>query len=211
MPQKAFMMKRKRGQRRRIIKLAIVAVLCCLIVVLTWSTIRRQFILLNAVCKSPNCWEGITPGKTTFYEAQVILEARYGADNLESNQGYYMGWSNGFLRTSADGIVGDIRTHFAENELTVLALNDKIGEPSSVWVSRALSSEYLCSGTTILYEKRGIIAWLYPDGESIGVNQTQSVYSLEFMTLEMAENWSITDHWKLDWQGYTDYCALVGD
>lgn len=216
------MMKRKRGQRSRIIKLATLSILCGLILLLAWTMIRQQLALMNAVCKSPNCWEGITPGITSFEEAKTILEAKYGADNLDLSYGQaFIDWETsesndlpqyGSVSIDKQGIVYDIKISGFAQPMTVSELIEEIGQPSHVWVARAFSSEYLCAGAMIMFSDAGIL--VSPDyrdntGDSINIKPNQFVYGITFMTVEAAENWSITDTWKLDWQGYADYCSLV--
>jgi hypothetical protein len=168
-------------------------------------------------CQDLTCWDGIIPGITTRGEARSLLEALYGSENLTVTQSSLY-WEQDSLSTRTRGgglsisdqdIVDEIHINLLERTLSVAELVDQIGEPSFVYVNRAFPSETYCAGALILYPSKGVIAWLYPVGDFTGINPTQSIESLDLLSPELANNWSITDSVKLDWQGYLDYCNFL--
>jgi hypothetical protein len=161
-----------------------------------------------------NCWIDIKPGSTTSDQALLLLETRYGKDNITLDQDR-ISWQtqhpqdrcqSGWLDIDKQGIVDEITLTFSQNKLTVAQLISEIGEPSFVYVSTYPST---CAGSLISYPSIGINAWLHPENGSIGVQSGQSISSVKLLAIEQARMWSITDHSKLKWQGFLDYCILV--
>jgi hypothetical protein len=169
----------------------------------------------EANCTRSNCWEGLIPGETTFADARHILETRYGKQNVRVGQ-HYIGWDTdscggyrgGSLHFLDQDTINTISIGIAEGELTVAELIAQLGEPSFIWVVRAFSSEALCAGSDITYPTLGIHATTRPEAGSVGITPTQTIQGLLFMTPDMAQNLTVTDTVKIEWQGYQDYCGL---
>ncbi len=165
-------------------------------------------------CVVPTCWEGIVVGSTTLAEAQNHLKVLYGEDNvLMTTRG--LDWrtnseqiyAQGHLENDGQGFVRRIEVYFREGTFRTDALLDQFGEPESVWVARAFSFDALCTGGALLnFLNNSLSVRLYPVDSINGVYRTQSVYY--FWITPEDTNWSITDHFRFAWQGYTNYCDI---
>lgn len=167
----------------------------------------------NTTCKTLNCWAGIVPGSTTIVEAKVLLEAQYGKENVTIGNNS-IEWKTddgrgGWIDVTDQGLVREVSVGFAKDQLTVAQLIAQMGEPSFVWVTRAISSKVKCAGALLTFPNVGINAGFYPEADFVGVRSTQSISHISVLTLEQARTWSITDHYKVRWQGYGDYCAIA--
>jgi hypothetical protein len=118
-----------------------------------------------------------------------MLAEHYGANNVYTND------------------YDVIHASFPENHLSILDLIDEIGEPSLVYIPRAFSSTVKCAGAFVRYPAIGLHAYLYPESGSVGISQTQHIARI---TSEEPGDWTITDHWIVEWQGFADYCDLAG-
>jgi len=168
-------------------------------------------------CLKLNCWADIFPGTTTLTKARMILETRYGKEKVvdrplglrwefESRKGTIQG---GWLNATEQGIVYEINITFSKDDVSVAELVTQVGEPSSVYIVRTISAKLQCAGSLLSFPSIGVMAWLYPINTSIGVQPTQSVSSLRLLPVEQAKKWTVTDHIRLEWRGYRDYCSLV--
>ena len=193
--------------------------MCLLLGIMACSSDQTSNLSLqpgDSACTSFNCWDGIVPGSTTLLEAQTLLETRHGEQNVILNR-YNIEWETGSrseyrggsLRFDEQGVIYDITIGFSNNQLTVAELISRIGEPSFVWVAVAFSSESRCAGVIIAYPYVGVFAILFPEGDSVGIHPAQSIQGVTLLPLDEAEDWTSTDHWLLEWQGYGDYCELT--
>lgn len=176
-------------------------------------------------CSQVNCWAGIIPGVTTFEGARIRLLSLPDIAILNINRTHIdsqtIDWQmvetstylGGFLRSNQNGVVMDMTISFAENTLTVADLINWLGEPEYVWVGRLRSSELICAGSMMSFRDRGAIALLHPvaDAVGVGIHPTQSIQILWILSLEDAASWFMYDYIQIEWQGYTDYCALAAE
>ncbi len=174
------------------------------------STNIRQAIL-PPECTSP-CWRGIEPGTTSYDDALTILENHYHPDNVEIDESF-INWVSGTSDQSDngslkfyEGIVDDISVRFALESLTVEDFTKVIGEPEFVRIAKAFSSESDCAGASLVYSDLGLDVFLYPDKELTGVEKSQSVNLVIFLSPRLLENRNVTDSVMLEWDGYRDYC-----
>lgn len=160
------------------------------------------------------CWYGITPGVTTFDVSKMILEGLYEPNAMRVSE-QYIEWTtqgtdgvlSGSIRADNTGVVTDVYIRIDTGTVDMVQIVEWIGEPDSVYIARAFSSEVRCAGSFVAYSNLGIELFLYPEHDMIGISPTQFVQSIRLMQPENVGKW--TDTWEIKWQGYTDYCALT--
>jgi len=180
------------------------------------------------------CWYGITPGVTTFDVSKMILEGLYEPNAMRVSE-QYIEWTtqgtdgvstqgtdgvlSGSIRADNTGVVTDVYIRIDTGTVDMVQIVEWIGEPDSVYIARAFSSEVRCAGSFVAYSNLGIELFLYPEHDMIGISPTQFVQSMigisptqfvqsiRLMQRENVGKW--TDTWEIKWQGYTDYCALT--
>jgi hypothetical protein len=169
-----------------------------------------------SMCAEAMCWTGIIPGVTTFETAKSIIEAIYPQDAIKISR-QYMSWipqisdslSSGSLRADNDNITMDVDIGIPAESVPMSEMVEWIGEPDLVNVVRAFSSEARCAGSLVIYSDPGIMVFLYPENKTIGISPTQFVSTITLIHPEIIKNQKMTDTWELEWQGYTDYCAIT--
>jgi hypothetical protein len=144
----------------------------------------EDLLLTNAGCRLP-CWWGITPGKTTWVEAQHFLEsftlflgltgkpkdlqiAYFGIPFPEDigtiEQGY--GFRNGIVEEIYDIYYGNLTTHY-----NLVEMLNTYGQPDHILISayfEARYSDYMVM-VAIFYLQKGILVEYFDnDGGTIG-------------------------------------------
>ena len=168
-------------------------------------------------CGEVLCWNGIIPGVTTFDDAKSIIEGMYERDAIRIGQ-TYIDWEaqvsdsifGGSIKADSGGVTTKVRIAIRAEKVAMSEVSEWIGEPDLVYVVRAFSSEARCAGSFVTYSDPGVMVDLYPENHTIGISPTQFVAGISLVPPETLENWTITDTWVIEWQGYTDYCAIAG-
>jgi hypothetical protein len=161
-----------------------------------------------------NCCDEIIMGLTPFAKMQALLNAHFGYDGItDFHSTFWETNSDGMVRSvwvsrNNRGQLDDLGIALGE-EYTVTDLIAQLGNPDFVYVAIAFSSEFDCAAAFLFYPAVGVSAYLDPYGKSVGVRPTQNVYRIEFMSFAEAQGFYITDHAKVEWQGYQDYCELT--
>ncbi len=159
----------------------------------------------------PPCWLGIEPGLTSGVEAQEILIAHYGMENVTGDQ-YFLDWvsstgriKGGNISLSNENIVHDITIWVVESTITVEQIIEEIGEPSLVYIADTTEypGEILCGGVTLIYPHSRTEAFVRNSNEAAGVYQELYISGFE---LSFNELFLPTDTFKVEWDGYKDYC-----
>ena len=166
----------------------------------------------SMTCPTHNCWLGIIEGSSSREESIYLLELQYGEENVIQHGNevkWITRWEVGSLQIDNNDIVTETFVSFPNTQPTIKSLVDSTGEPSFVGVTRAFSSDVLCAGSHVLFPDKGIIAYLNPINDSVGINEGQFISALVFMQEEITKTWAVTDTWTFEWQGYVDYCELA--
>ena len=181
------------------------------------DTIRS--LMLGQDCTMP-CWAGIQVGVTKSDEAKGILQNQYGAENLNTEYGN-LSWSekNGNVDGVKDGIISFtdgvaseiLLTFDNEANLKVRDLIRFLGEPAAAAVSWSgpITPNAPCLGISLHYPNRGVLAILDANDKYKGVNASQLVSVLRFLSVSDGKAWTVSDAKKLEWKGYQDYCKLA--
>jgi hypothetical protein len=161
----------------------------------------------------PPCWIGIEPGVTHSSDAEAMLQAYYGPDNVDLEQNTFLNWSSGQIDRSQNGSIRlennkalQIRVVFAENQLRVSELVEVLGEPELVQVTLAADGMN-CAGLSLVFPESETVAVLMPTDNSLDINPSQSVSALIFSAPGLTGGF-VFDTFRVDWQGYQDYCSL---
>lgn len=170
-----------------------------------------------ANCGKVLCWNGIIPGITSLADATSIIEGIYGQDAMSINQ-QSIEWEmhvsdnieGGSIVSDTSDIVTEVRIYIPAENVAISEVTEWIGEPELVYVARAFSSEIRCAGSFVTYPHLGVIISLVPENDAIGISPTQFVSGITLVRSENMQDWMITDHWVVAWQGYIDYCAITG-
>jgi hypothetical protein len=162
-----------------------------------------------------NCCDEIVMGLTPLAKTYTLLNAHYGYDGIiDSRSAFWDANSGGVVRgvwisRNDQGQLDYFIIAFVEGQYTVTDLITQIGKPDFVYVAMSFSPEFDCAAAFFFYPAVGVSAYLDPYGKSVGVRPTQNVYRIEFMSFAEAQAFYITDHAKVEWQGYQDYCELT--
>jgi hypothetical protein len=178
--------------------------------------------MLDFNCASP-CWNGIQVGLAEFDEAKLVLQKRYGFDNVKAQLNYLEwetikdasdGIKRGSILFSSDNIVNDVFLVFDEDSrFLVKDLIETFGEPSWVDISWGgpVQPEKPCFGVALEFPEKGVWADLASSDNSKGVREDQQISMLHIMSPPDSEKWQIYDFVTVKWSGYKDYCQSVLD
>jgi hypothetical protein len=161
----------------------------------------------------PPCWIGIEPGVTHSSDAEAMLKAYYGPDNVDLERNTFLYWSSSQVDSSQGGSIRlennrvlQTRVGFAENQLRVSELVEVLGEPEFVQVTRAADG-INCAGLSLIFPEFETEAILFPTDDSLSTNPSQSVSALIFSAPGLTGRF-VFDTFQVDWQGYQAYCSL---
>lgn len=166
-------------------------------------------------CDQFQCWDGITPGQTTFDEAVKLLRLFHGKQNVIVYDDGIL-WSqhhepflSGFLSTTNQQTPQSIEIHFQNPRPTVAEMIDILGHPTAVYM---LTSGAACDDIRLFHEEHNIILWLNPIqvheiGRS-GVLPEQTIGTLTILSERSASPTFRDTLTRIDWQGYIDYCEF---
>lgn len=161
-------------------------------------------------CDDLHCWDGITPGETTFDEAQIILEHLHTKQNVSVFPDGIV-WSQrhdqqstGYL-PSMGNIVNRIQLYLIDSPYTLADIVAKHGQPQQV----ILPTNQVCGEIRLYFDKEVIvIVWLEPlmDNRQLFPDQEVDLLVLgsDQFLFDQIETTAV-----FDWQGYTDYCDLI--
>jgi hypothetical protein len=172
-----------------------------------------QTAALFMQCNSP-CWLGITPGQTTRKDAIEALKKHYGHDNVRSTSIDFVKWaSNGDVDISNGGdvsflnnVVADIYVWIGADKLSIRDLVQILGEPDLVFVAKTFTVDTVCISASVFYSAEGIVASLYPVDGKVGIQETQYVSSLSFLSPQLSIQAEPADSFIANWEGFRDYC-----
>jgi hypothetical protein len=162
----------------------------------------------------PPCWLGIEPGVTDGVEAQEILIAHYGIENVTGDQ-YFLDWvsntgyvKGGDISLSNENIVRDISIQVVEDTITIERVLEELGEPTLVYLNGGMwdPGEFSCGAASLIYWDLRTEVSLWSSNGSSGVYQGQYVYGFE---LSWNDLFLPTDSYKADWEGYINYCTTI--
>lgn len=168
-------------------------------------------------CDNQLCWNDIIVGASTHTQVRRYLVEMYGRRNIEADP-LSISWDNdtdpnvisGYIEFDRRNLVNSVHLYFPRDHISVADLIELVGEPGLVNVVRAFSSEIDCAGTMIHHQDDGITSFLYPQGNSVGIDPQQSINKLILDKPYDLDDLRFTDSWQIEWQGY-DYCDLIRD
>lgn len=166
------------------------------------------------------CWVGIEVGKTSFDQAQKILEDRYTDQNTDVILDFMLWRANDAdssygTVTFSHGVVEDMLLFFEDNKFTAKDAIRVSGEPSDVMISiEVTESQRQCAGIQLSYPDIGVQAYLDTTQVFKGVAKSQSITGFRFMSPKALQDMQLNVQHDgiatvVDWQGYKDYCEAV--
>jgi hypothetical protein len=160
--------------------------------------ITQSSVWKNYCIHDLTCWYRNMPGLLKLVDARNVLENSYKMSDL-INKVDQLYWSSD---------IPQLRAEFSIKQFTVADMIELLGEPAQVDVVQAFSPGTNCAGLFIMYTDKGVIAYLYPEGDSVGISPSQSISRLVLIAPEVLQGWNSTDITLHDWQGFIDYCNL---
>lgn len=177
----------------------------------TGNNLNNHWSKLLGQCQLP-CWIGIVPGQTSSTEAIALLKKHYGNSNVKVKNQTSIEWVSGGIDLSETGNVSMFENAVADiivilkEDLSVDEVVRLFGEPDLVFVAK-MGNDGNCWNSSLFYSKQGIEVSLKSIDGSVGIKNTQSVYSIRFLSPQLAVQWEPTDSIIAKWDGYQDYCT----
>lgn len=174
-----------------------------------------NLLIHSQECASP-CWIGIEVENTDFTEAKRILENRYTVENVHAMPDFVEWQANGIDSlthgsvTFSNGTVNSVLVFFSGKDFTVDDIVGTLGEPSNVMIDIApYVPKSQCLGVQLFYPETGVIVFLDTSETFKGVQNSQFISGLRFMSPPLLQNLQVYDGILVDWQGYQDYCQII--
>ncbi len=198
--------------------IALVLVACSPTVnLLDENNLKDTSLLSGEPCEAP-CWNGITPGETTFRDAKILVEddSRYSkveeVTPEEETQERLFGFSDGEANVccqiySRDGDIVESMLFLLSPLMTLGEVVDKYGDPTY------LTGEEVAEGQAImflLYPDVPIVLYAFVEGTEGTLSADSEIIGLLYMT--ETEIQQIIDSSRFyEWEGYQAFTAYIDE
>jgi len=181
------------------------------------NNLKDTSLLTGEPCEAP-CWNGITPGETSFRDARIIVEDDERYRNVEEIQPEeeteerLFGFSDGDANVccqvySRDGETIDSMLFLLSPQMTLGEVVEKYGEPTY------LTGEEVAEGQAImflLYPDVPIVLYAFVAGASGELSEDSEIIGLLYMT--ESEIQQIIDASRFYvWEGYQAFADYIDE
>lgn len=181
------------------------------------NNLKDTSLLSGEPCEAP-CWNGITPGETTFRDAKILVEddSRYSnveeVESEEETEERLFGFSDGDANVccqiySRDGDIVESMLFLLSPLMTLGEVVDKYGDPTY------LTGEEVAEGQSImflLYPDVPIVLYAFVEGTEGTLSADSEIIGLLYMT--ETEIQQIIDSSRFyEWEGYQAFTAYIDE
>ncbi len=181
------------------------------------NNLKDTSLLTGEPCDAP-CWNGITPGETTFRDARILVEddERYlnveEIEPEEETEERLFGFSDGEANIccqiySRDGETVESMLFLLAPEMTLGAVVDKYGDPTY------LTGEEVAEGQAIMflvYPDVPLVLYGFVEGSTGDITASSEIIGVLYMT--ETEMQQIIDASRFyEWEGYQAFADYVDE
>ena len=182
------------------------------------NNLKDTSLLSDDPCEAP-CWNGITPGETSFRDAKILVEddARFmnveEIEPEEESNARLFGFSEGEANIccqilSEEGDIIDSMLFFLAPEMTLDAVIDKYGEPLYVLGEAPAEDQAIMF---VIYPDVPMVIYAFVAGPAEGeLSGSSEIIGMLYMTDPAMER-LINNNSFYDWDGYQSYVTYIDE
>lgn len=181
------------------------------------NNLKDTSLLSGEPCSAP-CWNGITPGETTFRDAMIIVEDDGRFKNVkeveseEETEERLFGFSEGDANVccqiySREGDVVESMLFLLAPEMTLGEVIDKYGEPTYLTGEEVAEEQAIMF---LVYPDLPLVLYTFVKGTGGELTETSEIIGVLYMT--EAEIQQIIDASRFyEWEGYQAFTEYIDE
>jgi len=182
------------------------------------NNLKDTSLLSGEPCEAP-CWNGITPGETSFRDAKIIIEDDERFANVEEvepeeeSNARLFGFSDGEANIccqvlSENGDVIDSMLFFLAPEMTLGEVIEKYGDPTYVLGETPSEDQAIMF---LIYPDVPIVIYAFVAGAAEGeLSDSSEIIGLLYLT-DVAMQRLINNNSFYDWDGYQSFATYIDE